>query len=50
MVTSNLRDMLETQEGLLMGSTETPSPGRALEKETEKKGEKIQEEWQLYLL
>lgn len=44
MVSSNLRGMLDTQEWLLMGSTEAPSPGRALERETEKKVKKIQEE------
>lgn len=46
MVSSNLRDMLDTQEQLLMGTTETPSPGRALERETEKFsfGKKNQEE------
>lgn len=37
MVSSNLRDMLDTQDQLLMDSTETPRPGRAVEKETEKK-------------
>lgn len=34
MVSSNLRDMLDTQELLPVGSMETPSPGRALERET----------------
>lgn len=35
MVSSNLGGMLGTQELLLMGITETPSSGRALERETE---------------
>lgn len=34
MVSSSLRDMLDTQEPPPMGSMETPSPGRTLERET----------------